>query len=80
MKATVFDNRTGNPVEELHGATPGSLFRSAQYLYGHCLGRVVDQAGSRVGWRFAKCHGDVKCAQTDIVDIILDAPPTPKQE
>jgi len=57
-------------VEYLSYARKKSLFEMCQAKYGHCLGKIVDNAGESIGWRFAKCGSGKECIPA-VYEIII---------
>ena len=68
--ATVYDLEK-NLITHLEASTPRLLFIHAQSLFGHCLGRLVEN-GMCIGWRFAHCDGRERCSEVKVLNVQLD--------
>jgi len=61
----------GGLVDTHDTASVKQAFLYCQFKFGHCLGAIKEQDGTRIGWRFARCGSYVGCIP-EIYKVILN--------
>lgn len=72
IQAIVIDKDYKQVGKSITGASIESIFRTAQFCYGHCLGKIVNETDNELpAWRFAKCSGSSVCSSVLVVNIVV---------